>query len=141
MTKYRVEVQGMTCTDCEEHVSVTLENIGAKNIEVNYRRGEVVFELPNGVEIKTAKKAITEANYQPGEVEEIQTQGKVQFDNDVDYDYIIIGSGASAFSSAIEAVKYGAKVAMVERGTVGGTCVNIGCIPSKTLLRAGKSII
>ncbi|MGV3240659.1 FAD-dependent oxidoreductase, partial [Streptococcus hyovaginalis] len=36
------------------------------------------------------------------------------------------------------AVKYGAKVAMIERGTIGGTCVNIGCVPSKTLLRAGE---
>jgi mercuric reductase len=54
-----------------------------------------------------------------------------------DYDYLIIGSGGAAFSSAIKAVEYGAKVAMVERGTVGGTCVNIGCVPSKTLLRAG----
>ena len=53
-------------------------------------------------------------------------------------DYIIIGSGGAAFSSAIEAVKYGAKVAMIERGTIGGTCVNIGCVPSKTLLRAGE---
>lgn len=53
-------------------------------------------------------------------------------------DYIIIGSGGAAFSSAIEAVKYGAKVAMIERGTIGGTCVNNGCVPSKTLLRAGE---
>ena len=44
-------------------------------------------------------------------------------------------------SSAIEAVALNAKVAMIERGTVGGTCVNVGCVPSKTLLRAGKSII
>lgn len=35
-------------------------------------------------------------------------------------------------------MKHGAKVAMIERGTVGGTCVNIGCVPSKTLLRAGE---
>lgn len=47
----------------------------------------------------------------------------------------------SRFSSAIKAIEYGAKVGMIERGTVGGTCVNIGCVPSKTLLRAGKSII
>ncbi len=54
------------------------------------------------------------------------------------YDYIIIGSGGAAFSSAIEAVTLNAKVAMIERGTVGGTCVNVGCVPSKTLLRAGE---
>src|SRR5690625_3275961 len=138
MTFYRVLVQGMTCTGCEKHVSVTLENIGAKNIEVNFRKGEAVFELPNGIESETAKKAIANTKYQPVDVEELQTQGEVQLGDEVDYDYIIIGSGASAFSSAIEAVNYGAKVAMIERGTVGGTCVNIGCVPSKTLLRAGE---
>lgn len=55
-----------------------------------------------------------------------------------DYDLVIIGSGGAAFSAAIKAVEYGAKVAVVERGTIGGTCVNIGCVPSKTLLRAGE---
>ncbi|WCK52979.1 mercury(II) reductase [Aneurinibacillus sp. Ricciae_BoGa-3] len=138
MKKYRVKVEGMTCTGCEEHVSVALENIGAKSIEANFRRGEAVFELPNGVEVETAKKAIAEAKYQPGAVEEVQSQEKVVLDDEVDYDYIIIGSGGAAFSSAIKAVEYGAKVAMIERGTVGGTCVNIGCVPSKTLLRAGE---
>ncbi|GGI96473.1 hypothetical protein GCM10010885_02730 [Alicyclobacillus cellulosilyticus] len=53
-------------------------------------------------------------------------------------DLLIIGSGGAAFAAAIQAVSYGAKVAMVERGTIGGTCVNIGCVPSKTLLRAGE---
>lgn len=59
-------------------------------------------------------------------------------DRAADYDLLIIGSGAAAFSAAIEAVGLGAKVAMIERGAVGGTCVNVGCVPSKTLLRAGE---
>ncbi|EFI70157.1 mercury(II) reductase [Lysinibacillus capsici] len=138
MKKYRVNVQGMTCTGCEEHVTVALENIGARGIEVDFRRGEAVFELLNDVEAETAKKAIVEAKYQPGEAEKVQSQEKVQLGDEGDYDYIIIGSGGGAFSSAIEAVKYGAKVAIIERGTVGGTCVNIGCVPSKTLLRGGE---
>ena len=45
------------------------------------------------------------------------------------------------FLSAIKAIEYGAKVGMIERGTVGGTCVNIGCVPSKLFLGQGKSII
>lgn len=138
MKKYRVNVQGMTCTGCEEHVAVALENMGAGGIEVDFRRGEAVFELPNGLEVETAKKAIAEAKYQPGKAEEVQSQEMMQLGDEGDYDYIIIGSGGAAFSSAIEAVKYGAKVAIIERGTVGGTCVNIGCVPSKTLLRAGE---
>lgn len=55
-----------------------------------------------------------------------------------DYELLIIGSGGAAFSAAIKAVEHGARVAMIERGTVGGTCVNIGCVPSKTMLRAGE---
>lgn len=53
-----------------------------------------------------------------------------------DVDLAIIGSGSAAFGAAIKATELGARVAMVERGTVGGTCVNIGCVPSKTLLQA-----
>lgn len=138
MMRYRVKVQGMTCTGCEKHVSVALENIGATNIGVNFQKGEAIFKLPDGVEPETAKKAIANTKYQPGYLEKIQIQEKVRLGDEGDYDYIIIGSGASAFSSAIEAVNYGAKVAMIERGTVGGTCVNIGCVPSKTMLRAGE---
>lgn len=138
MKKYKLSVQGMTCTGCEEHVAVALENMGAKGIQVDFRRGEAMFELPNDVEVERAKKAISEAKYQPGEPEEVKQQETVQLGDEGDYDYIIIGSGGASFSSAIEAVKYGAKVAIIERGTVGGTCVNIGCVPSKTLLRAGE---
>ena len=138
MKRYRINVQGMTCTGCEHHVSVALENIGAKCIEVDFRRGEAIFELQNDVEVETAKNAIAEAKYQPGEAEDVQSQVEVDLGREDDYDYIIIGSGGAAFSSAIEAMGYGAKVAMIERGPVGGTCVNIGCVPSKTLLRAGE---
>ncbi|HXG75453.1 MAG TPA: mercury(II) reductase [Gaiellaceae bacterium] len=53
-----------------------------------------------------------------------------------DFDIAIVGSGSAAFSGAIRASELGARVAMVERGTVGGTCVNIGCIPSKAELAA-----
>lgn len=62
MKKYRVNVQGMTCTGCEEHVAVALENMGARGIEVDFRRGEAVFELPNGLEVETAKKRLLKRN-------------------------------------------------------------------------------
>jgi mercuric reductase len=51
-------------------------------------------------------------------------------------DLAVIGSGGAAMSAAINARLLGASVVMVERGTLGGTCVNIGCVPSKTLLAA-----
>ncbi|MEO8222810.1 MAG: mercury(II) reductase [Specibacter sp.] len=55
-----------------------------------------------------------------------------------DYDLAIIGSGGGAFAAAIRATNLGKRVLMVERGTVGGTCVNTGCIPSKALLAAAE---
>ncbi len=54
------------------------------------------------------------------------------------FDLVILGSGSAAFGAALKAADYGAKVAMVERRTIGGTCVNVGCVPSKNLLRAGE---
>jgi mercuric reductase len=48
---------------------------------------------------------------------------------------LILGSGSGAFAAAIKARDLGATVAIVEKGTIGGTCVNIGCVPSKALLR------
>jgi mercuric reductase len=56
-----------------------------------------------------------------------------------DYDLAIIGSGGGAFAAAIKATKAGKRVVMIERGAVGGTCVNTGCIPSKALLAAAEA--
>ncbi len=54
------------------------------------------------------------------------------------YDLIIIGGGAAAYAAAIKANMHNVKAAMIERGILGGTCVNVGCIPSKNLLGAGE---
>ncbi len=59
--------------------------------------------------------------------------------SEYDYDLAIIGSGSAAFAAAIRAVELGKKVAIVERSTLGGTCVNFGCVPSKTLIRAAEA--
>ena len=56
-----------------------------------------------------------------------------------DIDLAIVGSGGAAFSAAIAARRADLRVVLVERGTVGGTCVNVGCIPSKALLAAAES--
>lgn len=56
-----------------------------------------------------------------------------------DYDLAIIGSGGAAFAAAIEGRRQDARVVMIERATVGGTCVNIGCVPSKALLAAAHT--
>jgi mercuric reductase len=56
----------------------------------------------------------------------------------VDFDLVVLGAGSAAFAAAIKATEAGYRVALVEEGTLGGTCVNVGCVPSKALLRAGE---
>jgi mercuric reductase len=51
-----------------------------------------------------------------------------------EYDLIVVGSGSAAFAAAITATDAGARVALMEANTVGGTCVNVGCVPSKAML-------
>ncbi len=56
------------------------------------------------------------------------------------YDLAVIGAGSAGFSAAITAAELGAKVALIGHGTIGGTCVNVGCVPSKNLIRAMESL-
>jgi mercury(II) reductase len=56
------------------------------------------------------------------------------------FDLAVIGAGSAGFSAAITAAEQGAQVALIGHGTIGGTCVNIGCIPSKTLIRAAETL-
>lgn len=56
-----------------------------------------------------------------------------------DFDLAVIGSGGGAFAAAIRATNLGKRVLMVERSTIGGTCVNTGCVPSKALLAAAEA--
>jgi len=56
------------------------------------------------------------------------------------YDLAVIGAGSAGFSAAITAAEQGARVTLIGSGTIGGTCVNIGCVPSKTLIRAAETL-
>lgn len=54
------------------------------------------------------------------------------------YDLVILGSGSTAFAAAIKAAELGKTAVMTESRTVGGTCVNRGCLPSKNLIEAAR---
>ena len=56
------------------------------------------------------------------------------------YDLAVIGAGSAGFSAAITAADEGAQVALIGHGTIGGTCVNVGCVPSKALSRAAEAV-
>lgn len=55
-----------------------------------------------------------------------------------EYDVVILGGGTGGYVAAIQAAKNGQKVAVVEKGKVGGTCLHRGCIPTKALLRSAE---
>ena len=56
------------------------------------------------------------------------------------YQVVVIGGGPAGYVAAIRAAQLGAKVAIVEKGTFGGTCLNVGCIPTKTYLKNAEII-
>jgi dihydrolipoamide dehydrogenase len=58
----------------------------------------------------------------------------------MDFDLIVIGSGPGGYHAAIRAAQLGLKVACVERGEVGGVCLNVGCIPTKALLHVAHTL-
>src|SRR6202167_570093 len=54
------------------------------------------------------------------------------------YSLVVVGAGPAGFLTALDAAKVGAKVAIVERDRFGGACFNVGCIPSKTIIRTSR---
>jgi len=56
------------------------------------------------------------------------------------YDVVVIGAGPGGYVSAIRAAQLGKSVAIVEKEKIGGACLNVGCIPSKTLLKHSEMI-
>ena len=61
-------------------------------------------------------------------------QGAISFD----FDVAVIGSGPGGFDAAVQAARSGFRVCVVEKGAIGGVCVNWGCIPTKALLRSAE---
>ena len=145
MPRQRIEVRGMTCEHCALSVQAVLEDAGATGVFVDHRRGFAELD-PEGLDLERARELGQAAGYELGEplpiggdgaavrVEEVAAEEAGEFE----YDLAIVGAGAAAFAGAIQAVERGARVVMVEQGTVGGTCVNVGCVPSKAMLRAGE---
>ncbi|MEO8744039.1 MAG: mercury(II) reductase [Candidatus Dormiibacterota bacterium] len=139
MTK-RLAVQGMTCAHCEKAVAEAIRGAGAVVLQVSHRDGSALVD-PAGISEDVLRSAVERAGYAVGPwsdaVDSPGVPAAVDGSGD-DYDLIIIGSGSAAFAAAITATDVGRRVALVEAHTVGGTCVNVGCLPSKALLTAAE---
>lgn len=136
-----LDVTGMTCDGCESHVGDALSSAGLTEVTVDWRRGVASGTDTGSFDKEAASAALESSAYDivavssppqpsPGTATEVT--------GDDGYDLLILGSGSAAFAAAIKARDLGATVAIVERGTIGGTCVNIGCVPSKALLRPAE---
>ena len=55
-----------------------------------------------------------------------------------EFDVVILGAGSGGYACALRAAQLGLRVALVEKGKVGGTCLHVGCIPTKALLHAAE---
>lgn len=136
----KMTVEGMTCDSCNRHVADALRRAGATEAQADWRRGEAVFTAPENVDIDELKRSVEASGYEPRDIEVVEgappaPRARSAGDG---YDLVVLGAGSAAFAAAIRARDLGARVALIEHGTIGGTCVNVGCVPSKALLRAGE---
>ncbi len=149
--EFYMRIEGMSCPDCEVRVKKALEGAGGVDVKADFRHGEARFKAAGSADTAKLISAVRQAGYRPVSVVAADPTGTGISDlaanagrprpravHARDYDLAIVGSGGAAFAAAIRARDLGARVVMIERGILGGTCVNIGCIPSKTLLRAGE---
>jgi mercuric reductase len=155
-----MQVQGMTCTSCESHVREALERVpGVRKAKVSYSEGRAQVHADDGANHQDLLRAVTALGYRAALVE-----GRAPGDRGAallgkmaswlgggasptgaatpsgaggaPLHVAVIGSGGAAMAAALEAVARGARVTLIERGAIGGTCVNTGCVPSKIMIRA-----
>jgi len=141
-THITLRIEGMTCDGCARHVTEALKNVGGV-VEAQvpgWRSGQATVIAEPAVTDEALSSAVREAGYRALVRERRPLEGERQAPKPegADYDLMIIGGGSAAFAAAIKAAELGAQVALVEGGTIGGTCVNIGCVPSKTLIKAAE---
>lgn len=137
MANKQMQIEGMTCHHCEKTIAEALTAAGAQKVEANWREGRATLEAASATDTQL-KAAVEEAGYKVVSIEDAKREKRgfeaLVGDKSHDYDLVVIGSGSAAFAAAIRATDSGARVALLESNVVGGTCVNVGCVPSKAML-------
>lgn len=136
-----MRVEGMTCDGCARHIAKALQGVaGVEHAQVgSWKSGQAVAIANSNVESEALSQALESAGYRAVVLERRPLDGERRAPSSGEqFDLMVLGGGSAAFAAAIKAAELGAKVAIVEKGTIGGTCVNIGCVPSKTLIKAAE---
>ncbi|WP_411961218.1 mercury(II) reductase (plasmid) [Pseudomonas mandelii] len=145
-----LQIVGMTCASCADHVRDALEKIpGVHQADVCYASGKAELKVDKGVSREQMQAAVEALGYRaafedatiqplPGVLDKargwLSSTGVGKEDGRLHV--AVIGSGGAAMAAALKAVEGGARVTLIERGIIGGTCVNVGCVPSKIMIRA-----
>ncbi|WP_292533645.1 mercury(II) reductase [Methylocystis sp.] len=145
-----LQIAGMTCGSCASHVQkVLLEAPGVHEANVSYAEGTARVSGDEALDPAALSAAVQAAGYQAvaakrarDSTPQNRRSGKTpdheakQGRRGAPLRVAIIGSGGAAMAAALRAAEDGARVTLIERGTIGGTCVNVGCVPSKIMIRA-----
>ena len=140
-------VAGMTCDACATHVKEALEKVpGVRSAQVSYPKGVATLTADRGTSQEALTDVVTGLGYRISlDSTSSSSTGSRSLSKGIarlgsgdggSLHIAVIGSGGAAMAAALKAVEQGARVTLIERGTLGGTCVNIGCVPSKIMIRA-----
>ena len=138
-----IEVAGMTCDHCERSVAKALQSVPGVHEVLQVSHADASARVMAGPEATADRieRAVEKAGYRArvkGQPKGSGLRGVIA-SGSAEFDLVIVGGGSAGFAAAIKAADLGARVAMAEGGTLGGTCVNVGCVPSKTLIRAAEA--
>jgi len=137
-----IEIRGMTCDHCERAVSKALQSVpGVREVlDVSHADASArVLAAPEAT-AERIERAVAKVGYRARVKGDTRSDVPAVVVKAADaFDLVILGGGSAGFAAAIKAADLGARVAMAEGGTLGGTCVNVGCVPSKTLIRAAEA--
>ena len=127
-------ITGMTSDHCVQTVSAAIENSQPHvNANVSLSEGTARVFADGDVDTEQLMRAVSGAGFGAELIGDQDTHAKGANGN---LRIAVIGGGSGAFVAAIRAAGDGAKVTIIESGTIGGTCVNVGCVPSKIMIRA-----
>lgn len=145
-----LNITGMTCASCAVHLKQALENVpGVSSAKVSYAQGSATLVASAGTSTDALLGAVARLGYRAalagapatpsqGDMCELapacDETGAGRAGDPLHV--VVIGSGGAAMAAALKAAERGARVTLVERGAIGGTCVNVGCVPSKIMIRA-----
>ena len=148
----RLQISGMTCASCETHVKQALEQVpGVRSAHVSFAAGTAQLAMASDTPLLALTSAVASLGYRAALVNSppASTGGSLRDKalgllggfakpaGEVGALHVaVIGSGGGAMAASLKAAERGARVTLIERGTIGGTCVNIGCVPSKIMIRA-----